>query len=200
MYEYIEGKERFAEVTQPPKYEQSMRLTLGLLLLCHLSRHRKKPTGMVTRWTSRRTNSSRERAKRLPQLFRPCRPPPAARPNSLHSRRSKSRRRGRSGRYLSGSQVGCQQRKSSPRRPDGRGTKLGGRNAQSDRQAAEAAAFADRMRPLMAESPGAVSKPKPPSCSTSAASQRQQWTAVQWSGCERVLPARRAVTGKREAP
>jgi DNA invertase Pin-like site-specific DNA recombinase len=32
-----------------------------------------------------------------------------------------------------------------------RGTKLGGRNAQSDRHAAAAAAFAERMRPVMAE-------------------------------------------------
>jgi hypothetical protein len=44
MCGYIEGKGRFAEVTQPPKYEQSMRLAFGLLLLCHLSRDRKKPT------------------------------------------------------------------------------------------------------------------------------------------------------------
>jgi hypothetical protein len=137
-----------------------MRLAFGSLLLCHLSRDRKKPTGRGTRWTSTRlTNSSREPAKRLPQLFRPSSGSPPARPNSQHSRRSKSRRRGRSGRYLRGSQVGCQQRKSSPRRPDGRGTKLGGRNAQSDTHAAEAAAFAERTGPVTAESPGAVSKP-----------------------------------------
>src|ERR1700722_16740246 len=152
MCGYVEGKGRFAEVTQPPKYEQSMRLAFGLLLLCHLSRDRKKPTGRGTRWTSTRlTNSSREPAKRLPQSFRPSSGSRPARPNSLHSRRSKSRRRGRSGRYLSGSQVGCRQWKSSPRRPDGRGTKLGGRNAQSDKHAAKAAAFAERMRPVMAE-------------------------------------------------
>jgi hypothetical protein len=62
-----------------------------------------------------------------------------------------------------------------------RGTKLGGRNAQSDKAAAEALAFAERMRPILAEM-GALSANRTAAAlnerkiTTAAGS---KWTAVQ---------------------
>jgi hypothetical protein len=168
---------------------ESMRLAFGLLLLCHLSKDRKKPTGRGTRWTSTRlTNSSREPAKRLPQLFRPSSGSRPVRPKLPHSQRSKPRRCDRSDHFLSGSRGGCRQWTSCQKLLDGRGTKLGGRNEQSDKHAAQAAAFAERMRPVMAELQ-ALSANRTAIVLHKAASQRQQVASgprCRWSGCARV--------------